>query len=149
MSSTLVPLFGVLTGVRSMLMTDLVRTFVHRGECGRLKPFQTGRTFRQYLAVAPFPSGSHSPEIGVKVLRPSYACIQIWSLRPCDPSSAHIYPTTGTNQSLGEMKCEMVICVDGGPAHELKWCPLPSHDLVCSSPFSCLRLTLTSIDLDL
>lgn len=30
----------------------------------------------------------------------------------------------------GEMKCEMVLCLDGGPAYELKWCPLPSHDLV-------------------
>lgn len=26
------------------------------------------------------------------------------------------------------MKCEMVLCVDAGPAHDLKWCPLPSHD---------------------
>ena len=24
----------------------------------------------------------------------------------------------------------MVVCLDGGPAYELKWCPLPSHDSV-------------------
>lgn len=24
------------------------------------------------------------------------------------------------------MACEMVLCVDVGPAHQLKWCPLPS-----------------------
>lgn len=29
-----------------------------------------------------------------------------------------------------EMKCEMVLCLEGGPAHELKWCPLPAHDMV-------------------
>jgi len=28
------------------------------------------------------------------------------------------------------MKCEMVLCLDTGPAHDIKWCPLPSHDLV-------------------
>ena len=27
-----------------------------------------------------------------------------------------------------EMRCEMVLCVDSGPAYELKWCPLPSND---------------------
>lgn len=30
----------------------------------------------------------------------------------------------------GKMKCAMVLCTDGGPAYELKWCPLPSHDQV-------------------
>lgn len=24
------------------------------------------------------------------------------------------------------MRCDMVICIDSGPAYELKWCPLPS-----------------------
>ncbi|KAH0582654.1 hypothetical protein H2248_010575 [Termitomyces sp. 'cryptogamus'] len=82
--------------------------------------------FKQYLAVAPFPSASHSPEIGIKVARPSYACIQIWSLGP-----SH-HQTTGGNKyqelDRGEMKCEIVLCLESGPAHELKWCPLPSHD---------------------
>ncbi|OJT08897.1 Transcription factor tau subunit sfc6 [Trametes pubescens] len=30
----------------------------------------------------------------------------------------------------GEMRCEMVLCIESGPAFELKWCPLPSNDLV-------------------
>jgi transcription factor C subunit 6 len=30
----------------------------------------------------------------------------------------------------GQMKCEMVLCLDGGPAQEIRWCPLPSHDRV-------------------
>ncbi|KAG6882978.1 hypothetical protein C0993_008426 [Termitomyces sp. T159_Od127] len=63
--------------------------------------------FKQYLAVAPFPSASHSPDIGAKVVQ---------------RGRKHKEP------DLGEMKCEMVLCVEGGPAHELKWCPLPSHD---------------------
>ncbi|KAG5644404.1 hypothetical protein DXG03_008571 [Asterophora parasitica] len=78
-------------------------------------------SFKQYLAVAPFPTSSHSPEIGVRVARPSHACLQIWSLGP----SAAAKSSTGDQ---GEMKCEMVLCVEGGPAHELKWCPLPAND---------------------
>lgn len=31
----------------------------------------------------------------------------------------------------GEMRCELVLCLEGGPAYEVKWCPLPSNDLVC------------------
>src|ERR1700685_3251515 len=86
----------------------------------------TDRSYKQFLAIAPFPSNSHSPEIGVKVPRPSKSCIQIWTLEP----------TRGTDSmdedqdDRGEMKCAMVLCLDGGPAHDIKWCPLPSHDLV-------------------
>ncbi|KAM6500158.1 hypothetical protein JOM56_003172 [Amanita muscaria] len=82
-----------------------------------------GRGYKQYLAVAPFPSSAHFPEIGVRVSRPSAACIQIWSFGPAsqlDPSTPDNAPT---------VRCEMVICQDSGPAYELKWCPLPSHDL--------------------
>jgi len=82
-----------------------------------------GRNFKQYLAVAPFPSHNHHPEIGRRASRPSPACIQIWSLSPS---------SKGGNKAddPGEMKCELIICIDGGPAHDLKWCPLPSHDKV-------------------
>ncbi|KAG8217927.1 hypothetical protein J3R82DRAFT_6093 [Butyriboletus roseoflavus] len=85
------------------------------------------RQFRHYLAVAPFPTRSHAPAIGVKVPHPSPACVQIWTLKPrtrgenamdedrprCDPA---------------EIRCEMVLCLDSGPAQEIKWCPLPTHD---------------------
>ncbi|KAH6902689.1 hypothetical protein BKA70DRAFT_1516504 [Coprinopsis sp. MPI-PUGE-AT-0042] len=77
---------------------------------------RAARSFKQYLAVAPFPNSSHSPEIGVKAQRPSPACIQIWSL---SPSKA---------KDFGQMTCEMILCIDSGPAFDLKWCPLPSHD---------------------
>jgi len=88
------------------------------------------RGFKQYLAVAPFPSNSHSPEIGTKVLRPSYSCIQIWSLaqEPTREDTGNLDPST--RQTEGRMSCEMVICHDSGPVHDLRWCPLPSHDSV-------------------
>ncbi|CAA7271073.1 unnamed protein product [Cyclocybe aegerita] len=84
------------------------------------------RGFKQYLAIAPFPSRSHSPDIGRKVARPSYACIQIWSLSSTSSSSSRKSPSK--KPDYGQMKCEMVICLDSGPAYDVKWCPLPSHD---------------------
>lgn len=90
---------------------------------------RSAREYTQYLAVAPFPSHSHSPDIGRRVCRPSYACIQIWSLE-----STQEFPSGGKAPSQtpdrGLMKCKMVLCLDSGPAYDLKWCPLPSHDSV-------------------
>ncbi|KAG1782384.1 hypothetical protein EV702DRAFT_378896 [Suillus placidus] len=80
------------------------------------------RGYKHYLAIAPFPSRSHSPMIGAKVQRPVPACVQIWSLQSKRGASQ-------ADRSLaGEMKCEMVLCLESGPAFEIKWCPLPSHD---------------------
>ncbi|KIJ44255.1 hypothetical protein M422DRAFT_228294 [Sphaerobolus stellatus SS14] len=83
------------------------------------------RNFDQYIAVAPFPSHDHHPEIGRRVTRPSPACIQIWRLG-LSPNARG--GKSKKNEDTGEMKCELVLCVDGGPAHDLKWCPLPSHN---------------------
>ncbi|KAJ3559407.1 hypothetical protein NM688_g374 [Phlebia brevispora] len=93
--------------------------------------------YRQYLAVGPLPSWSYSPEIGVKKKRPCPACIQIWSL---GPSSSGTVPDTAGDP--GTMKCELVVCIDSGPAHELKWCPLPSHDSLEGPATSSRRLGL-------
>ena len=82
-------------------------------------------SYKYYLAVAPLPSSAHSPEIGIKVPRPSRSCIQLWSLG----RSAGVEECGDDN---GEMHCEMVLCIDSGTAMELKWCPLPSHDPVCT-----------------
>jgi len=87
-------------------------------------------SYKYYLAVAPLPSRTHSPEVGIKVPRPSRSCIQLWSLGR----------STGVGESgddKGEMLCEMVLCIDSGPALELKWCPLPSHDPVCPEYLCC------------
>ncbi|KAA1469302.1 hypothetical protein DENSPDRAFT_816148 [Dentipellis sp. KUC8613] len=84
-------------------------------------------SYKQYLAVAPFPSKTHSPEVGIKATGPSPACIQIWSLGPSAPEGNIDAPETET-EDRGAMRCEMVLCIDSGPAYELKWCPLPSND---------------------
>ncbi|KAI0345393.1 hypothetical protein BDW22DRAFT_1354319 [Trametopsis cervina] len=76
---------------------------------------------RQYLAVAPLPSYDYTPKIGVKVPRPNPACIQIWSLNATNAAESD-------EADSGRMSCDMVLCIDIGPAHELKWCPLPSGD---------------------
>ncbi|KAF8495375.1 hypothetical protein JB92DRAFT_2993071 [Gautieria morchelliformis] len=88
---------------------------------------------KQYLAVGPFPSYCHSPEVGRKVARPSPASIQIWSLSPTQRTSDHESMDTDLDEDPGSMKCELIICIDCGPAHDLKWCPLPSHDKRSSS----------------
>ncbi|KAJ3995652.1 hypothetical protein F5050DRAFT_1573164 [Lentinula boryana] len=90
---------------------------------------ENGHTY--YLAVGPLPSPSHSPEIGIRVHRPSRACIQIWSLSSdVDPASTSRgrkgKANTASEPDTGTMRCELVICIDSGPAYELKWCPLPS-----------------------
>ncbi|KAH7889341.1 hypothetical protein F5I97DRAFT_1993652 [Phlebopus sp. FC_14] len=88
------------------------------------RPF---RQFKQYLAIAPFPTRSHAPSIGVKAQRPTPACVQIWALRPRerDPNAME---EDEPSQEGAETKCEMVLCLEGGPAQEIKWCLLPAHD---------------------
>lgn len=69
-------------------------------------------------------------------MRPSLSCIQIWSLSsaPKSPASKKSKPMP-KGADTGQMKCEMVLCLDTGPAYELKWCPLPSHDAVSPPQF--------------
>jgi hypothetical protein len=61
------------------------------------------------------------------VKRPSYSCIQIWSL---SSAQRNVSKKKSKAPDFGEMRCEMVLCLDSGPAYDLRWCPLPSHDLV-------------------
>lgn len=105
-------------------MIDHVSKIMHPGGSVPTSRALPDCSYKYYLAVAPFPSRAHSPEIGVKASRPLRACVQIWSL---GPSSGVEEP----DDDKGEMRCEVVLCIDSGPALELKWCPLPSHDPVC------------------
>jgi transcription factor C subunit 6 len=61
-----------------------------------------------FLALAPWPSQSFAPRIGARSPRP--ACVQIWEL----------------SRAAGA-RCALVLCTPLGPAHELRWCPLPAH----------------------
>ncbi|KAH9931712.1 uncharacterized protein BXZ73DRAFT_90130 [Epithele typhae] len=85
---------------------------------------------KQFIAVAPFPSVDYSPTVGSRIQRPSPGCIQIWSLGPSTDTDSMDVDSAGQSSTddRGEMCCEMVLCVDGGPAFEVKWCPLPSGD---------------------
>ncbi|KAI0034530.1 hypothetical protein K488DRAFT_45316 [Vararia minispora EC-137] len=80
---------------------------------------------KHFLAVAPLPSKDHAPRVGRKAQHPAPAHIQIWSF---GPSQAPGYPN-----DPGTMRCELILCVDVGPALELRWCPLPSNDTVPTS----------------
>ncbi|VDB82779.1 unnamed protein product [Peniophora sp. CBMAI 1063] len=86
--------------------------------------------YRQYLAVAPLRSTSHSPVVGVQVDRPATACIQVWTLGASASSTA--------SGDAGALSCALILGIDSGAALDLKWCPLPSHD-VQDTPSSSLR----------
>lgn len=127
--STLERQYGVLTGVLFIQTTDRVRKTFYLVPVALLTSrVEPDCSYKHYLAVAPLPSRTHSPEIGVKVPCPSRACVQLWSLGPSDG-------VEGSGDDKGEMRCEMVLCIDSGPALEIKWCPLPSHDSVCLPKF--------------
>ncbi|TFK90283.1 hypothetical protein K466DRAFT_543680 [Polyporus arcularius HHB13444] len=88
---------------------------------------------KQYLAVAPFPSRNHAPMVGSRVQRPSTASIQVWSLGPPGIGDDEMDvdnpgPDGAAGEASGTMRCEIVLCIESGPAFELKWCPLPSND---------------------
>ncbi|KAJ4487756.1 hypothetical protein J3R30DRAFT_3695362 [Lentinula aciculospora] len=91
----------------------------------------TQNGYTHYLAVGPLSSPSHSPEIGVRVQRPSRACIQIWSF---GSDADYAFTDTRRNGNAnaafqhdpGKMRCDLVLCIGCGPAYELRWCPLPS-----------------------
>lgn len=95
--------------------------------------WELARQFRHYLAVAPFPSRSHAPSIGVKLSRPYPACIQIWVLRP-KTRAENSMDEDSPQGDPAEIRCEMVLCLESGAAQEIKWCPLPAHDQVCPRP---------------
>ena len=59
-----------------------------------------------------------SPAMGERWPRETPGGIQIWSVVP------------GEADLKGEMRCEMVLCVDGGAAWDVKWMPLGAWDEV-------------------
>lgn len=135
MCSTLARPSGVVTGVLFIQKTDCVRICSSGAGSSLTSHVEPDCSYKYYLAVAPLPSRTHSPEIGIKVRRPSRACIQLWSLGPSS--------SIGRSDDEGDMHCELVMCIDSGPALELKWCPLPSHDSVCPESLSYWLLGLT------
>ncbi|WVF73182.1 hypothetical protein IAT40_008001 [Kwoniella sp. CBS 6097] len=84
----------------------------------------------QYLAVSTLPHIETRPAMSEKWPRSSKGSIQIWSL---SPSSNGNTDTQGDHPMGGEvrtggMQCEMVLCIQGGPAMEIKWMPIGVWD---------------------
>ena len=135
-SSTPARPYGALTGAQYIPTTERVRRRrPYRSHSQTSLKHDTDHQYKQYLAVAPFPSRNHSPMVGARVQRPSAACIQIWSLgrsgltqEDAMDVDGDVGSGTDRSEDQGEMRCEMVLCIDSGPAFELKWCPLPSND---------------------
>ncbi|WWC64454.1 uncharacterized protein I303_107064 [Kwoniella dejecticola CBS 10117] len=78
----------------------------------------------QYLAVSTLPHLDTRPHMAEKWPRTSKGSIQIWSL---GPASSGDVPMDGSGYT-SQMKCEMVLCINGGPAMEIKWMPLGVWD---------------------
>lgn len=70
----------------------------------------------------------HSPLATQKLSRPSPACIQIWSFGPPTNSPEEERVQRSPDGREGVVQCEMILCLEDGPAQEIKWCPLPAHD---------------------
>ena len=106
---------GFLSGewmcVQYILSTVQVEYFsVLFGNMVKVNFYLKARSYKQYLAVAPFPSRSHSPDIGRKVNRLSHWCIQIWSLS----RARHVSKNESKVPDFSQMKCEMVLYLDSG-----------------------------------
>ncbi|KAF8550445.1 hypothetical protein OG21DRAFT_1446590 [Imleria badia] len=104
--------------------------------CPSYQADRPSRQLKHYLAVAPFPSRSHAPNIGEKASHPSPACVQIWALKP-RAQDENAMDEDSPRSEPAEVRCEMVLCLESGPAQEIKWCPLPAHDQVraqCTNP---------------
>ncbi len=92
------------------------------------------RNGKQYLAVAVLVDTSEPIKIGMSTDHPSSASIQLWSLSPSTQIDQKPHPIA---------VCELVMCIEEGSALQLKWCPLPSHDMVRQSSLWRRSLTLS------
>lgn len=64
------------------------------------------------------------PAMGARYASDAPGCIQIWSVtRP-------LLDGAGTVVDAGGMRCELVLCIEGGPATFVKWMPLGAWDVV-------------------
>ncbi len=78
-----------------------------------------------HIAVSTLNGFSDQPTIGTKRPKNELGSIQIWSLDG-DRSK-------DSGEGGGKMRCELVLCVEGGAAMEVKWLPLGARDEVRTS----------------
>nr|WVH01930.1 transcription factor C subunit 6 [Naematelia aurantialba] len=74
----------------------------------------------QYLAVSVMPNIDATPGIGLKCAAEETASIQIWSM----------IPSALETGEMGQLSCDMVLCVEGGSGIEVRWMPLGACDEV-------------------
>lgn len=90
-------------------------------------------TPKQYLAISTLPDLDTQPLLGQKVHPQEKGSVQIWSLVPTTQASAGEDgegQTDNGSSSQSVLRCEMVLCIKGGSATEIKWMPLGAHDEV-------------------
>ncbi|EJT99187.1 hypothetical protein DACRYDRAFT_109912 [Dacryopinax primogenitus] len=74
--------------------------------------FPDNTPLTHWLAVSTFASALDQPTIGQRCeIGAEKGCIQIWSV-----------------EKEGA-KCEIVLCLEDGPAWQIEWCPLPANDV--------------------
>jgi transcription factor C subunit 6 len=84
----------------------------------------------QYLAVSPMPNLEYKPTLGSKQPKNTPGCIQIWGMVPA------LVNAVGIATEPNRMRCELVLCVEGGPALEIKWMPMGAWDAVSDCELS-------------
>lgn len=87
----------------------------------------------QYLAVSPMPHIDYKPAMGTKQPASTPGCIQIWA------AQSPVIDVRGNISEAGGMNCELVLCIKGGPALEVKWMPMGAWDAVSAAITICLR----------
>lgn len=88
----------------------------------------SSRQYKQYLAVSTLDPTTQPNRLGG--LEPDLkGNIQIWSMTPQkkEPTKDKAPESTCLG---GKMKCELVVCVSGGPVIDLKWMPIGCKDNV-------------------
>lgn len=86
---------------------------------------------KQYLAISTLPDLDTQPLIGQKAHPQEKGSIQIWSLVPVTQAlSGGDGEGQTSSPSQSALRCEMVLCIKGGSATEIKWMPLGAYDEV-------------------
>ncbi|RSH91739.1 hypothetical protein EHS25_009108 [Saitozyma podzolica] len=84
--------------------------------------------YEQYIAISPLPHIETQPALGEKWPRSSKAGIQIWSVDPPSSPARPRADDTTPREGREGMRCELVLCVEGGSAMEVQWMPLGAWD---------------------
>lgn len=89
------------------------------------------RGWRHYMAVSPLRSIETPTSIGEKWPATEQGCIQIWSMITPEMSSRR---QDAAGLDKGQMSCDLVLCIKGGSATELKFIPTGAYDKVWLRP---------------